>query len=92
MQFKKFIKTREEKFGTVIFDTLREKIFATNACGADILRLVKEGKSEAEIIDELEVTYDGGCEAIASDVKEFIEGLKKNDILELNRETCDAHK
>ena len=59
MQFKKFIKTREEKFGTVIFDTLREKIFATNAQGADILRLLKEGRSEDGIIDELGASYDG---------------------------------
>jgi hypothetical protein len=39
MQFEKHVKVRQEKFGSVMFETLREKIFVTNETGAEILRL-----------------------------------------------------
>ena len=39
MDFTKYTKVRNEKFGAVVFDTLNEKVFVTNESGDEILRL-----------------------------------------------------
>lgn len=81
MELAQHVKIREEKFGVVIFDTLREKVFVTNKQGADILRLMMDGKSQDEIVRALMDEYDGGHEAIRNDVRNFIDLLGKNDLL-----------
>ena len=77
----KHVKTREEKFGAVIFDTLREKIFVVNKQGKDILRYLLEGKSRKEIVEALMRTYNGSRETITSDVADFIDQLVNNNLL-----------
>ena len=42
MNFTEHTKIRKEKFGTVIFDTLTEKIFITDQIGSEILCLVDD--------------------------------------------------
>lgn len=81
MKFGKFIKTRSEKFGSVIFDTLKEKVYVTNTTGSDILKLLKENKTEEEIISTLKNSYQDETWKIKNDVVLFLEGLKINNIL-----------
>ena len=50
MEFKKHVKIRDEKFGSVIFETLREKVYVTNETGSNILQLIKQGKDKQSII------------------------------------------
>lgn len=52
MDFTEHTKIRKEKFGTVVFDTLTEKIFITDQIGAEILQLIGQGKDLSEIISE----------------------------------------
>lgn len=52
MNFTEHTKIRKEKFGTVVFDTLTEKIFITDQIGAEILQLIGQGKDLLEIIIE----------------------------------------
>ncbi|MCM8804304.1 MAG: PqqD family protein [Candidatus Omnitrophica bacterium] len=81
MELKKFVKIREEKFGAVIFDTLREKVFVTNETGKDILNLLKDGKQIEEIIDILKEKYEKNGDEIRIDVNKFISQLKENGII-----------
>jgi len=81
MRLTEHTKIRKEKFGTVVFETLTEKIFVVSEHGGDILELVKEGKKLAEIVDELSNNYDGDREAIEKDVVEFTEALKANKLI-----------
>lgn len=81
MEFAKHVKIREEKFGVAIFDTLREKVFVTNNQGADILRLVRDGKSREEIVEALVNEYDGDRKTIRNDATSFINHLVKNNLL-----------
>ena len=48
MNFTEHVKIRNEKFGTVIFETLSEKIFITNGTGAKILELIGQGREAAK--------------------------------------------
>lgn len=81
MNFTEHTKIRKEKFGTVVFDTLTEKIFITDQIGGEILQLVEQGKDLPEIISTLSENYDGEQEAMEKDVAEFTQQLRLNKII-----------
>ena len=81
MNFTKHTKIRKEKFGTVVFDTLTEKIFITDPVGAEILQSIEQEKDLPAIVDELSETFDGDRETIENDVIEFTDQLKSNNIV-----------
>lgn len=81
MNFTAHTKIRKEKFGTVVFDTLTEKIFITDKIGSDILELIGQGKELSEIVSELAENYDGDKQSIEQDVVEFTDQLKTNKIV-----------
>jgi len=81
MNLNEHTKIRKEKFGTVVFDTLTEKIFITDQIGSEILQLIKQGKNLAEILSELSEIFDGDSESIEKDVIEFTSQLKSNNII-----------
>lgn len=83
MEFTKHVRVREEKFGSVIFETLKEKVFVTNETGSSILKLLKEGKSPEEIISILDELYDSEPQKVVRDeVTDFISSLRENNLLE----------
>ena len=81
MNFTKHTKLRKEKFGTVVFDTLTEKIFITDQIGGEILQLIEQGKDLPEILSTLGDNYDGDRQTIKKDVVEFTDQLKSNNIV-----------
>lgn len=81
MEFEKHVRVRQEKFGAVVFETLREKVFVTNETGADILRLLGEGKETDTIVRELAEKYDCEPEVIKADIKDLIVILQNNKIV-----------
>ncbi|KXA91323.1 hypothetical protein AKJ63_01625 [candidate division MSBL1 archaeon SCGC-AAA259D18] len=81
MELSKHAKVRMEKFGAVIFDTLKEDVFTTNEQGAEIVQLLQNGKSQREIIEELTNRYDENHDDIASDVNNFLDELAEKEIL-----------
>ena len=80
MNFTEHVKIRNEKFGTVIFETLTEKIFITNETGGKILQLIDQGRDVPQIIDELQNSYEDN-QKIGKDVTSFIDCLKQNDFI-----------
>ena len=80
MELEKHVQVRQEKFGAVVFETLREKVFVANETAAEIFRLHQEGKSAEQIIGELAETYDADPATIKADVDEFLAGLKTNGL------------
>lgn len=81
MNFAEHTKIRREKFGTVVFDTLTEKIFVTDQIGGEILQLIEQGKDLPEIVSVLGENYDGDKQEIEKDVVEFMEQLSLNNIV-----------
>ena len=77
MFFPKYVKVRQERFGAVVFDTLREKVLVSNPTGAEILRLLCEEKSVEDICDELSRSYDGDPAQLKAEVNNFIDELRK---------------
>lgn len=81
MHFAKYVKVRQEKFGAVIFETLKEKVFVANKTGGDILQLLEKGKPLDDIIKRLENEYSENNSHIKTDVIDFVNELEKNGIL-----------
>ncbi len=81
MELEKHVQVRQEKFGAVVFETLREKVFVGNETAAEILRLHQEGKSVEQIVDKLAKNYDADPVAIKADVDEFVLSLKDHDLV-----------
>ena len=81
MNFTEHTKIRKEKFGTVIFDTLTEKIFITDQIGSEILCLIEQGKDLPEIVGELSGIFDGDKQTIEKDAVEFTDQLKSHNIV-----------
>ncbi len=81
MNFTEHTKIRKEKFGTVVFDTLTEKIFITDQVGGQILELIEQGKDLPEIVSVLGDSYDDDEQEMEKDVLEFTEQLKSNNII-----------
>ncbi len=81
MNLTEHTKIRKEKFGTVVFDTLTEKIFITDQIGSEILQLIEQGKHLPEIVSELGGIFDGDSQMIEKDIIEFTDQLKSNNIV-----------
>lgn len=81
MEFKKHVRVRKEKFGTVIFETLKEKVFVANPTGAEIVERLQEKKKPEAIISELASQYGVEAGAIADDVHCFINDLVRQEVL-----------
>ena len=81
MQFVKHVKTRYEKFGAVVFDTLREKVYITNDSGKEILSLMDEGLDASAIADRLAQEHEKDAAEIQNDVTEFIDGLQSAELM-----------
>jgi hypothetical protein len=81
MNLTEHTKIRKEKFGTVVFDTLTEKIFITDEIGGEILQLIEQGNDLSEILSAMSDSYDGDMQMIEKDVVEFANQLKSNNIV-----------
>lgn len=81
MNFTEHTKIKKEKFGTVVFETLTEKVFITNQIGGEILQLIEQGKDLPEILSVLGDSYDGDRQTIEKDIVEFADQLKLNNII-----------
>ena len=80
MFFPKYVKVRQERFGAVVFDTLREKVLVSNPTGAEILRLLGEEKSIEDICEELSRSYDGDPAQLKAEVNNFVDELRKREL------------
>ncbi len=81
MNLTEHTKIRKEKFGTVVFDTLTEKIFITDQIGGKILQLIEQGKDLPEMLSVLGDNYDGDRQTIKKDVVEFTDQLRSDNIV-----------
>jgi hypothetical protein len=81
VKFTEHTKIRKEKFGTVVFDTLTEKIFITDTVGTEILQLIEQGRDLPQIVSELSETFDGDARIMEKDIVEFTDELRSNNII-----------
>lgn len=81
MGFTRHVKLRHEKKGSVLFDTLREKVFVTNETGGRVAQMLKDGTTQEEMVRALSEEFDGDPEEMARDVERFVQMLEENDLI-----------
>jgi len=72
------IKTED---GRVLLDVRRGQMFSLNVVGSKILELIDQGWDEARIAEEISRTCAMSIEIVLPDVSDFIEALRKHQIL-----------
>lgn len=75
--FKRKLKIINQENGAVVFDKTRGIYFQTNDIGVLILNLMNENKDISEISREISLTFEISIEEALSDVKDFIDSLRK---------------
>ncbi len=75
------MKVREEKRGTVIFDTLNEKVYTVNETGASILKLLLSGNTLDGTAKILAQDYDDDEAAVKNDVIQFVDELAAKSLV-----------
>ncbi|HCR49094.1 MAG TPA: PqqD family protein [Rhodothermales bacterium] len=68
--------------GGFVFHAERGDSFSVNPVGAEILRLLRQGQTVAEVVQELENRYDADVATIEKDVTDFFDVLRHYQILE----------
>lgn len=77
------IRSTHGQDGAVVLDIRKGQMFNLNVVGSKILELLKTGASEPAIVDEISSTFQVSRDVAEGDVREFIESLKQQDLLEI---------
>ncbi|MGH9697836.1 MAG: PqqD family protein [Candidatus Acidiferrales bacterium] len=70
--------------GRVLLDVRDGQMFSVNAVGSKILELLENGWDEARIAQEISRTYTVSIDIARLDVHDFIETLRKHQIVRTN--------
>lgn len=79
MKLKKNIATSESGF---IFNPGNGDSFSVNDIGAEIIALLKEGRSHSEIIEAISSKYDTGKNQVERDLEDFVSLLVSFNLIE----------
>ncbi len=82
MKLAKYVKFREEKFGSVLFETRSEKVYTLNPTATAVIREIQAGSDERTIPGRLKERFkdDGG--AIEREAAAFIADLRQKGLVE----------
>ena len=75
------VRSTNTEDGRVLLDVRHGQMFSVNVVGSKILELVEHGWDEARIAEEISRIYTITIEIVRPDVHDFIEVLRKHEIL-----------
>jgi hypothetical protein len=70
-----------------LFNPSSGESFTVNPVGAEIIELLKEGKNEEQILEELLKNYEIDSKTLQKDLLDFNDILKQHQLLEPDEET-----
>jgi hypothetical protein len=76
------VRSTHSQDGAVVLDVRQGQMFNLNHVGSRIVELLKSGRSEPEIVQSISREFDVACDLVATDVREFIQALKKHRLIE----------
>jgi Coenzyme PQQ synthesis protein D (PqqD) len=68
--------------GAVVLDVEQGRMFNLNLVGSKILELLEQGSTESDIITAISREFHASTAEIANDVRDFIDSLKKNGLID----------
>jgi Coenzyme PQQ synthesis protein D (PqqD) len=76
------IRSTHGQDGAIVLDIRRGQMFNLNFVGSRILGLLETGATECAMVDEISQKFEVSRDVAESDVREFIESLKLQHLLE----------
>ena len=84
MKLSEHVRSTHNEDGAVVLDILHGQMFRLNLVGSRMLELLKLGRSEREIANQVSQEFCIGREIVTSDFKEFLANLEKNHLLNVD--------
>ena len=78
----KTVRATHGQDGAVVLDIRQGQMFNLNPVGSRILELMKEGSNDKRITDEISREFDVAREIAECDVREFLQDLQNNHLVE----------
>lgn len=82
MKLAKYVKFREEKFGSVLFETRAEKVYTLNATATAVVREIQAGGDEQSISLRLKEQFDDADGTIEREAAAFLFELRQKGLVE----------
>jgi hypothetical protein len=82
MKLAKYVKFREEKFGSVLFETRSEKVYTLNPTATAVVRELQAGRDERDIPGRLKERFRDDSGAIEREVVAFFAELRQKGLVE----------
>jgi len=76
------VRSTHNQDGAVVLDILHGQMFRLNFVGSRMLELLKNGRTEAQIADELSRDFGVARQVVATDLHELLALLEKHHLLE----------
>jgi hypothetical protein len=77
------VRSTHNQDGAVVLDIRHGVMFRLNFVGSRMLELLKEGRTEIQITEELSKEFGAARETVATDLQEFLAHLQNHHLLEL---------
>jgi hypothetical protein len=91
MKLSEHVRSTHSQDGAVVLDILHGQMFRLNVVGSRMLELLKQGMTEAQIADAISRDSGAPREIVATDLREFLNHLEWNHILEIRQATSDSY-
>ena len=83
------LRSTHNQDGAIVLDILHGEMYRLNFVGSRMLELLKQGRTETQIADDLSKEFGATRETVAADLQEFLAHLEKHHLLELRQ--ADNH-
>ena len=67
--------------GAIVLDVHQGKMFNLNLAGSKVLALLESGSAEPEVVNVIVREFEADREMVEKDVREFMESLKKHQLI-----------
>ena len=76
------VRSTHSQDGAVVLDILHGRMFRLNLVGSRMLELLKQGRTESQIVDELSREFGADREIVEADLQEFLAHLARHHLVE----------
>jgi hypothetical protein len=77
------VRSTHNQDGAVVLDVLHGQMYRLNLVGSRMLELLKEGRTEDQIVDRISREFGVDRGIVAQDFREFLAHLEKHHLIEL---------
>jgi hypothetical protein len=78
------IRSSHTQDGAIVLDTLHGQMFSLNPVGSRIIELLKAGRNESQVVDEISRDCGASREVVETDLREFLALLEMHQLLEMH--------